>query len=94
MDEEIINNLRRNVEYRENYREELEDSNLHILNKNYVYIDYGEDKKPDYSDMIEIMNQRVTDLRNGELIPEEVKSQIQSSINKEDDDLIEGIKFD
>ena len=94
MDEEIINNLRRNVEYSENYHEELEDSNLHILNKNYVYIDYGEDKKPDYSDMIEIMNQRVTDLRNGELIPEEVKSQIQSSINKEDDGLIEGIKFD
>lgn len=94
MDEEIINNLRRNVEYSENYHEELEDSNLHILNKNYVYIDYGEDKKPDYSDMIEMMNQRVTDLRNGEPIPEEVKSQIQSSINKEDDGLIEGIKFD
>ena len=44
--------------------------------------------------MIEMMNQRVKDLRNGEPIPESIKSQIQSSINKEDDGLIEGIKFD
>ena len=46
------------------------------------------------SAFVDMMNQRVTDLRNGEPIPEEVKSQIQSSINKEDDGLIEGIKFD
>ena len=60
----------------------------------YVYINFEEETRPDYSDMIDMMNQRVADLRNGQPIPESIKSQIQSSTDKEDDGLIEGIKFD
>ena len=94
IDDEILANLKRNVEYSENYHEELEESNMHILNKNYIYINLDEENRPDYSDMIEAMNQRVVDLRNNQPIPEEVKSQIQSPITQQDDRLVEGIKFD
>ena len=92
IDEEIRANLIRNLDYSENYNEEFEESNKHILHKNYVYINLED--KPDYSDILDAMSDRISDLRNGQLIPEEVKSLIETSMNTEDEGLIEPIKFD
>lgn len=74
IDEETLDVLRRNVEFTEKFNENLEDSNMHILNKNYVYLDLSsEQNNPDYTDMIDMMNDRVKDIKDGNSIPKEVQ---------------------
>lgn len=82
IDSETLDTLRRNTEFTEKFNENLEDSNMHILNKNYIYLDVSsEESQPDFTDVIDLMNERVQDIKNGTEIPKNL-------------DLIEPIYFE
>ena len=62
---EILDLLDRNIEYTEKFNEDSEFANMHILNKNYVYLDLsGSFEKPNYDDITKMLSNRIRNIKD------------------------------
>jgi hypothetical protein len=63
---EVLDLLDRNIEFTERFNEDSEFANMHILNKNYVYVDLtGSFDKPDYDVVTKMLYERIKEVKSG-----------------------------